>query len=66
MIALFVVGFCAVVGMGIGIAIANWNFADPDVLRAARLLIGGFGLAVGGFGSKWLLLGSNDQERLNR
>lgn len=61
-----VIGLCSVVGVAIGIAVANWNFTDPDVLRAARLLMGAFGMAVGGFGSKWLLLDSTDRERLNR
>jgi hypothetical protein len=60
-LAIFIIGFCAVMGLAIGIVVANWNFTDPDVLRAARLLMGAFGMAAGGFGSKWLLLGSNAQ-----
>jgi hypothetical protein len=61
-----VIGLCSVVGLTIGVAVANWNFTDPDVLRAARLLIGAFGMAVAGFGSKWLLLGSDGREGPNR
>ena len=64
--ATVLIGLCSVVGLTIGITVANWNFTDPDVLRAARLLMGAFGMAVAGFGSKWLLLGSSDREESNR
>jgi hypothetical protein len=60
--AISIIGFCTVVGLAIGVAAANWTFTDPDVLRAARLLAGGFGMAVGGFGSKWLLLANNGHQ----
>jgi len=61
--AISIIGFCTIVGLAIGVAAANWTFTDPDVLRSARLLMGGFGMAVGGFGSKWLLLGNDGRQQ---
>jgi hypothetical protein len=52
-----IVTLCTALGFATGIVIANWKFTDPDVLRAARILLGVVGAIVGGFGSKWLIIG---------
>jgi hypothetical protein len=51
---LFAVAATAIVGLILGVLIANWRFGgvhfeDPDVLRAARLIIGGFGAILFGY-----------------
>jgi hypothetical protein len=55
--ALLVVGLVTVLGAAIGIGVADWRFKNPSVLLSSRILLGGIGAVVGGYGTKWLLLG---------
>lgn len=52
-----------VVGIGIGIGIANAFFVGDDVLRAARVIFGFFGVMIGGYLSSWLLTQQADRLR---
>lgn len=49
----------AAAGMFVGIAVANWQFRDPDVVLAARVLLGGAGALIAGFGAKAFILSPN-------
>jgi len=55
--ALVVIGLVAFLGAAIGVGVADWRFKNPSVLLSSRILLGGIGAVVGGYGSKWLLLG---------
>lgn len=48
---------CALLGLVLGIAIANWKFTEPGVLTGARMLFGVFGFVIGYFGGNWLFVG---------
>lgn len=50
---------CAFVGLGLGLALANWKFTEPGVLTGARLLFGIFGFIIGYFGGSWLFVDRN-------
>jgi hypothetical protein len=59
--ALIAVLFTAVVGLIVGILIADWRFGgthfiDPEILLAARVLIGGAGLFVFGYAARSMVI----------
>jgi hypothetical protein len=47
---------CAVLGLALGLLIANLQFSDLHVLRGAAMLYGVLGLIVGYFTGGWFFL----------
>ena len=48
---------CALLGLVVGISIANWKFTEPGVLVGARMIFGVFGFIFGYFGGNWFFTG---------
>jgi hypothetical protein len=48
-------------GMAVGVIVANWQFRDPHVLLAARVLLGGFGALLAGIAVKSFILSPNPE-----
>jgi hypothetical protein len=48
---------CALLGLTIGILIANWQFTEVGVLRGARALYGVIGFIIGYVGGSWYFVG---------